>query len=161
MPFLIRCVCVTPTDTLTCVKPMPPHLLSGRGHLSFLREVKKNMPPLPVPCIECGHLTRNGSRCVDCSRVNKRREDKHRSMESSTKRGYNSAWRRLSARARAKQPFCLDCGSTDNLTADHSPQAWERVEAGLPLRLQDIDVVCQACNNLRGAARGEASTRSS
>lgn len=124
------------------------------------------MPPLPVPCIECGHLTKNGARCVDCSRERysrenkQRRADKPRTSESSTKRGYNSAWKRLSAQARAKQPFCLDCGSTSNLTADHSPQAWKRVEAGLPLRLQDIDVVCQACNNVRGAARGESSTRS-
>ena len=125
------------------------------------------MPPLPVPCIDCGHLTRNGGRCVDCARVRYSHENKQRradassprSNESSTQRGYNSAWKRLSARARAKQPFCLDCGSTHNLTADHSPEAWKRVEAGLPLRVQDIDVVCQACNNSRGAARGDNITR--
>ena len=128
------------------------------------------MPPLPSPCIECGHLTRNGTRCVDCarersSRDNKKSRAKRRDTDqprpSSTQQGYNAAWKRLSLRARARQPFCSDCGTTDKLTCDHTPQAWERVEAGLPLRLQDVDVVCQACNNARGAARGDNVQRTS
>ena len=70
-----------------------------------------------------------------------------------TARGYGSAWQRLSARARRLQPFCSDCGATDDLTADHSPEAWERVAAGLPVRLADVDVVCRGCNSRRGRAR--------
>lgn len=69
-------------------------------------------------------------------------------------RGYNSRWSRLSKQARKLQPFCSDCGRTDHLTADHSVEAWKRHDAGLPIRLKDIDVVCQWCNTDRGAARG-------
>lgn len=57
------------------------------------------------------------------------------------------------------QPFCSDCGTSDNLTADHTPEAWERHDQGLAIRLQDIDVVCMMCNIKRGAARGDTMTR--
>jgi hypothetical protein len=63
-------------------------------------------------------------------------------------------WRQLSKRARRAQSFCADCGSLEDLQADHSPEAWARKAAGLPIRLQDIDVVCSECNRRRGAARG-------
>lgn len=71
-------------------------------------------------------------------------------------RGYDAAWSRLSARARRAQPFCEDCGREDDLTTDHSPAAWQRRERGLPIRLEDVAVVCRACNSARGAARGES-----
>ena len=69
--------------------------------------------------------------------------------------GYDAAWTRLSSRARRLQPFCSDCGRLDDLTADHTPEAWQRKAAGLPIRLRDVDVVCRSCNTARGAARGE------
>ncbi|HLS32341.1 MAG TPA: hypothetical protein VK039_02020, partial [Brevibacterium sp.] len=50
--------------------------------------------------------------------------------------------------------MCEDCGRHDDLTTDHSPQAWERRAAGLPIRLRDVSVVCRRCNSERGAARG-------
>lgn len=52
------------------------------------------------------------------------------------------------------QQFCLDCGATEDLQADHSPEAWKRWEQGLSIRLKDIDVVCGPCNRKRGQARG-------
>lgn len=85
------------------------------------------------PCIDCGTPARK-SRCEPC-------------------RGYPASWNRLSMKARALQPFCSDCGATDNLEADHSPIAWERHAQRKPLRLRDIDVVCHACNLARGPAR--------
>jgi hypothetical protein len=57
------------------------------------------------------------------------------------------------------QPFCLDCGSTDDLQADHSPEAWKRKAAGKPIRVQDITVRCGPCNRTAGAARGPNTTR--
>lgn len=54
------------------------------------------------------------------------------------------------------QPFCLDCGATDDLQADHTPEAWARKAAGKAIRLQDIAVVCGRCNRDRGQARGIA-----
>lgn len=43
----------------------------------------------------------------------------------------------------------------DDLTTDHSAEAWQRHELGLSIRLRDVAVVCRRCNAERGAARGE------
>lgn len=72
---------------------------------------------------------------------------------SPRQRGYDTAWDKLSARARKLQPFCTDCGTRDDLTADHSAEAWERKAQGKPIRLQDVDVVCRTCNARRGDPR--------
>lgn len=98
-------------------------------------------------CATCGELA-DGTYCPAHRPVDRRYKDRNA-------RGYDSAWKRLSSRARRLQPFCEDCGATTDLTADHSPQAWERKAAGKPIRLQDIAVVCASCNSKRGAARGE------
>ncbi|STZ41714.1 Uncharacterised protein [Mycolicibacterium gilvum] len=85
------------------------------------------------PCIDCG-VPSASTRC-------------------SAHRGYDAAWTRLSQRARKLQRFCSDCGATENLQADHSPEAWARRAAGKRIRLKDIDVVCGPCNTTRGQAR--------
>ena len=100
------------------------------------------------PCLSCGEPT-NGSYCDDCQP-----KRAPRPARASRSAGYDTAWDKLSKRARRLQPWCSDCGATANLTCDHSPEAWRRHDAGLPIRLQDIDVVCARCNNRRGAARG-------
>lgn len=116
------------------------------------------------PCMVCGELTDNGPRCPDCERADDRLRIRHRpgkinhNQPAPEKRGYNKRWRRLSKLARRLQPFCSDCGATTDLQADHSPEAWRRHEKGLPVRLQDIDVVCGACNRARGPARPRATT---
>lgn len=96
------------------------------------------------PCLQCGEPS-DQSRCPD------HRLDAHH--QTTHQRGYDSRWRRLSAKARRLQPFCTDCGTITNLQADHSPEAWRRHAAGKPIRLRDIDVVCGPCNRSRGAAR--------
>ena len=116
-----------------------------------------------VPCLSCGVLTPKNrlNRCERCSaaftKVQPAREQVRRA--SSSKRGYDSRWRKLSEHARKLQPFCVDCGTTYDLQADHTPEAWARHEEGKPVRLQDIDVVCGDCNRKRGAARGSRATR--
>lgn len=95
------------------------------------------------PCLECGELSEQ-RRCPAHTISTK---------PSARERGYDKAWDRLSRRARRLQPFCIDCGATTDLQADHSPQAWRRREQGLPIRLEDVDVVCGPCNRRRGAAR--------
>lgn len=97
------------------------------------------------PCIECGEPT-DGSRCPEHTR-------NWRPKVSAASRGYDAAWHRLSAKARKLQPFCSDCGATEDLQCDHSPQAWARKAAGKAIRLRDVDVVCGRCNRRRGAAR--------
>lgn len=101
--------------------------------------------------------------CVECGELSERAHcDEHRPTQhkpSAVARGYDAAWDRLSRKARKLQPFCSDCGATDDLQADHTPQAWARKAAGKAIRLRDIDVVCGPCNRRRGAARGHTATR--
>lgn len=87
------------------------------------------------PCLDCGQPTA-GTRCPE-------------------HRGYDRRWRVLSERARKLQSWCSDCGSTEDLQTDHSPEAWARIAAGKPVRLRDVDVVCGPCNRERGQARPE------
>ena len=96
------------------------------------------------PCLVCGEPSAE-SRCPE------HRLDAH--VLTRQERGYDSKWDRLSRKARKLQPFCSDCGTTNDLQADHSPEAWARKARGKPIRLQDIDVVCGPCNRTRGAAR--------
>ena len=95
--------------------------------------------------------------CKECRPRDDGSKDKY-IRGSRHKRGYGYRWDKLSKRARELQPFCSDCGKTTDLTADHSMEAWRRHDAGLPIRLQDIDVVCAQCNTDRGAARGMNAT---
>ena len=107
-------------------------------------------------CPECGSVfTREDrvGRCTECQPTNRGGRTEH--AEHSARRGYDRRWRALSERARRLQPYCSDCGRQTDLTADHTPEAWNRRESGRSIRLQDIDVVCRRCNAERGAARGE------
>lgn len=92
-------------------------------------------------CADCGALT-DRPRCLDC-----------KPRVSAHSQGYTSTWARLSKRARRLQPWCLDCGTTEDLTTDHSTEAWERHEAGREITLDLVEVVCRSCNSKRGRAR--------
>lgn len=97
------------------------------------------------PCLTCGEPS-EGGRCDEHAR-------KSSPKVSAAQRGYDAAWNRLSAKARRLQPFCTDCGATEDLQADHSEEAWARKARGQRIRLRDIDVTCGRCNRRRGAAR--------
>lgn len=103
------------------------------------------------PCITCGEPVVD-SRCRECQREVERTFARAPKTSASS-RGYDWRWTQLSQRARRTQPWCTDCGTEDDLQADHSPEAWRRYEAGLPIRLEDVDVVCGTCNDERGTAR--------
>lgn len=98
------------------------------------------------PCLKCGEPV-HGSWCP---------QHKPQPSKSRRDRGYEGSWRKVSARARRTQPWCSDCNTTKDLTADHTPEAWRRHEQGLPIRLEDVDVVCRGCNSRRGHIRGDA-----
>lgn len=87
--------------------------------------------------------------CLQCGRVSDQsRCDRHRLPDrrpSPAARGYDAAWRKLSKAARSAQPWCTDCGTTADLTADHL--RWPA------LSLDDVEVVCRSCNSRRGAVR--------
>lgn len=103
------------------------------------------------PCLGCGTLVRTekknaGARCASCEKARKKTNRRDESPKpSSVRRGYDHAWRRLSKEARRLHPFCMDCGTHEDLTADHL--RW-------PARtLADVEVVCRACNSRRGPLR--------
>lgn len=95
------------------------------------------------PCLDCGEPS-DQTRCPD-----------HQLKDTRDRRarGYDWQWDQLSRRARRLQKFCTDCGTTDNLQCDHLPSAWARKAQGKPVRLADVDVVCNVCNVKRGSAR--------
>ena len=104
-------------------------------------------------CLECGRVS-DDARCP-AHRLPDRRP-------SASKRGYDAAWRKLSTLARSLHPWCSDCGATSDLTADHL--RWPAKS------LDDVEVVCRACNSRRGPRRttggipdesGDAATRPS
>lgn len=97
------------------------------------------------PCMDCGEPSA-GTRCPGCAPPD--------ANAPTVARGYDHRWRVLSERARRLQPWCLDCGATEDLTTDHTPEAWARRAAGKPIRLTDVAVVCRPCNGRRGRARG-------
>lgn len=109
---------------------------------------------LPSVCPECGKVftrERAAAACPECAPLHDIGDTRTKTKQE---RGYDAAWDRLSKRARRLQPFCSDCGSPEDLTADHTVTAWQRREQGLRIRLRDIDVVCRSCNSARGEARG-------
>lgn len=97
--------------------------------------------------------------CDDCRAAEQRTAERNRERSgTTTERGYGWKWQKLSKRARAKQDFCSDCGAQEDLTTDHSMAAWEAHEAGKPITLDMVDVVCSRCNSERGPARGPDAT---
>ena len=103
------------------------------------------------PCVVCGEPT-GRTRCPEHTPI--------RSRATAEQRGCDTAWRSLSRRARRLSPLCEDCGATENLSTDHSEEAWARKAAGKVIRLQDFTVLCGPCNTRRGPAdpRGEGLT---
>lgn len=107
------------------------------------------------PCLTCGEPS-PGSYCT----AHEPASWMDRRARSSRERGYDSAWDRLSRRARRLQPFCSDCGATSDLQLDHTARTWERIDAGKVVRLKDTGgVVCGPCNRARGAGRGRPETQ--
>lgn len=125
---------------------------SGRA-AGTVNDVTRSL--LPSVCSTCGasyERDTTSARCPECHPTRHQRGEDRRGSAAS--RGYDRAWRRLSRRARRLQPWCTDCGSPDDLTADHSPAAWDAHERGESITLDMVDVVCRRCNGSRGAARG-------
>lgn len=95
------------------------------------------------PCITCGEPSEH-ARC-----------DEHALTPPKSPRdfGYDAAWDKLSVRARRMQPFCSRCGTPEDLTCDHTEEAWRRKARGQVIRLADVDVLCRSCNGSKGSAR--------
>lgn len=74
-------------------------------------------------CLRCTRLTSRASYCAAC--------------KSARDKVYGHGWRQLSKAARQAQPWCSECGSTEDLTLDHIT----------PRSLADgVAVLCRRCN---------------
>jgi len=95
---------------------------------------------LPRPCLGCGKPIQGGSRCPDCTPA-------RASKGSAASRGYDHRWQQLSARLRRASPFCQQCGTGTDLTADHIIPKAESPE----LRLEPLNVriLCRHHNSQR------------
>lgn len=112
-------------------------------------------PRRPRPCLDCGTLTRNASRCDEHQAAWQRRRDQQRG--SASQRGYDSAWRKV-ARAAVDShrqqygDWCPGWGvqphhATD-LTADHiTPLAH-----GGTNEPANAAVLCRPCNSRKHAS---------
>lgn len=105
------------------------------------------IPDVKVPCRVCGAVSERPL-CPEHEEATA-----PRGRASYRDRGYDGAWDRLSRRARARQNFCTLCSATENLSTDHSPEAWHRKAHGLPIRLRDVQVLCAGCQAKLGSSR--------
>ncbi len=101
------------------------------------------------PCLTCGLPSE------DTYRDEHQRKGWQHRETSARARGYDTAWDRLSRRARRIQPWCSLCLRTTELTTDHLPEAWRRKAEGKSIRLRDVRVLCSPCNVDAGSSRPE------
>ncbi|WP_083773895.1 HNH endonuclease [Tsukamurella paurometabola] len=92
------------------------------------------------PCLRCGTPSTT-TRCSGCSASTTK---KPRSVAHA---GSDSRWRRISLKAREQQPWCLDCGTTSDLTADHILPVSDYPE--LAHEIENVTVRCRSCNSRR------------
>ena len=104
------------------------------------------------PCIECGTPS-PATRCPEHTR---------RPKDTRRRRGKGQAaadpvWRALSRRARKAQPWCSDCGATEDLTCDH--RIPKSIAPDLVHCLENVAVLCRPCNSRRGTKFAEQDAR--
>ena len=103
-------------------------------------------------CLSCGEPSEHNY--CDEHLLETRKAQRPKKTGSASARGYDARWARLSRKARRLQPFCSDCGSTQDLQLDHTEETWWRYLNGKPIGLEHTGgVVCHSCNVARGQAR--------
>jgi 5-methylcytosine-specific restriction endonuclease McrA len=98
-----------------------------------------------TPCLDCGTLTRNSSRCSPCAA----KRDNWRAR-GGIRSGW--AWGELRAQVRARDCVCVRCGSTDRLEVHHRiPLA-----RGGTNEISNLELRCRQCH--AGGQGGALST---
>ncbi|WP_033415413.1 HNH endonuclease [Streptomyces canus] len=102
------------------------------------------------PCLVCGTLTRNPSRCDPCQAAWQQQQDRVRG--SAHQRGYTQQWRTTAAQAVAQHraehgDWCpgwkVPAHSATDLTADHiAPKAQGGTDSP-----DNVQVLCRPCNS--------------
>lgn len=83
--------------------------------------------------------------CNGCSRVFQPQELKRGRCRTCQIRRYDSRHRRVAKMVIASHPFCVDCGTTEDLCADHIVPASE----GGANVFSNYVVRCRSCNTAR------------
>lgn len=101
------------------------------------------------PCLDCGTLTRNPSRCDAHQAAWQARQDQIRG--SSTQRGYGSRWRRTAAAAVADHravhgDWCPGHGVPGHLAQDLTGDHIVPKARGGSDERENVAVLCRACN---------------
>lgn len=97
------------------------------------------------PCIDCGEVIPSGSRCDECK---PQRPARDRVRAKDHPHANPARWKRISTTARRRQPWCLDCGTSRDLTTDHVIPVVERPD--LAYEVLNVAVRCRPCNGRKG-----------
>lgn len=101
------------------------------------------------PCLTCRKPTTNGARCARCLAGYQAKRNQQRELVGSRLprnwSAYGRSWKARRAVAIAAQPWCSECGATEDLTLDHA----RPVSKGGTAR-DGGQVLCRKCNSSRG-----------
>jgi 5-methylcytosine-specific restriction endonuclease McrA len=106
------------------------------------------------PCLACGEPS-EGSRCDEHRAEQENARESRRNVEHPAY-GNRTRWKNASRRARAAQPWCLDCGATSNLSVDHIIPFRERPD--LAYAQDNLAIRCRPCNARKGDTMPDAAT---
>jgi 5-methylcytosine-specific restriction endonuclease McrA len=105
------------------------------------------------PCLDCGAVTRNGSRCWRCQ--SQRDDARNRTPAQQARLAITREQRH---RVYARDGWrCVDCGRTDDLTLEHVTPLAVRVKASYSDK--ELATRCRRCNSKRAAAGRRAPPR--
>ena|SRR5215217_4325110 len=99
-------------------------------------------------CRYCSRIVTEGYYYhAECGKAYQREKSRRRRAVKGTtsQRGYDAAHQRLSKLAIAQHPWCVDCGSTEDLCGDHVVPT----SRGGRNVLSNYEVRCRSCNNKR------------
>jgi 5-methylcytosine-specific restriction endonuclease McrA len=106
-------------------------------------------------CRHCGGFVAEGSAATrfahdECRKTYEREKSRKRRARRGTtsQRGYGVQHQRLRKLAITQHPYCTDCGTTQDLTADHIVP----LSKGGTNTLDNYAVRCSTCNTSKGAA---------
>lgn len=118
---------------------MPSRICAGPG----------NGQPCPTrQLIPVQRGSKTAARCPSCRTLWQQAKDGRRPM----RRTYAEQQRR--AQQVHDQPWCLDCGATTNLSAEHVEPVAVAVARGVPVEVAEagpLVTLCVSCNSKRGA----------
>jgi len=104
------------------------------------------------PCLSCGRLSTNGTRCPDCTKARQKARDLARG--NAGLRGYDGEYQRNRKVVLANSPRCTYCPAPAT-TADHRLA----LSRGGDNSLENLVPACAACNYSRGATLANATRR--